>query len=97
MKLSWMEVLKNTLVRSLEYLYGKDEKKMVLSNPKQSRGDIQGMSPSLNGKKKNHQKGIVRAKQSVCEEWKRRATHQRQLRQRSGNKREREIAKVKLN
>lgn len=37
-------------------------------------------------KKKTHQKGIFRAKQSVCEEWKRRAAHQRQPCQRSGNK-----------
>lgn len=41
MEVNWTEVLKNTLVRSLEYLYGKDgKKKLVLSNPKQSRGDI---------------------------------------------------------
>lgn len=42
MEVNSMEVLKNILARSLEYLYGKDEKKkkLVLSNPKQSRGDI---------------------------------------------------------
>lgn len=33
MKVSWMEVLKNTLVRSLEYLYVKDEKKNGTEQP----------------------------------------------------------------
>lgn len=44
------------------------------------------MSPDLNGEKKINKKGIFRTKQSVCEEWKRRAAHQRHLCQRSGKK-----------
>lgn len=45
MEVSWMEVLRNTLVRSLEYLYGKDEKKKKVGTEqpqtkKQSRGDM---------------------------------------------------------
>lgn len=67
MEASWTKVLKNTLVKTLEYLYGKDEKKkIVLINPKQSRGDICRMSPNQLQKKKITKKGVFRTKQSVC-------------------------------
>lgn len=66
MEANWTKVLKNTLVRTLEYLYGKDEKKkIVLINPKV--GEISAEWVPINcRKKKITKKGVFRTKQSVC-------------------------------
>lgn len=66
MEANWTKVLKNTLVRTLEYLYGKDEKKKNCTDQPQSRGDICRMSPNQLQKKKITKKGVFRTKQSVC-------------------------------